>query len=166
MNNKLMRIYLNDHLAGATAGLELAKRTAKSNSDNEFGAPLSTLCDEIEGDKNALTKIMDDLGVAQDALKQQAAFVGEKLGRLKLNGQITGYSPLSRLVELEGLKLGVTGKLSLWRSLEHLGDSLPLEATSLQDLIRRAERQIERLEELRLKAATIAMTSAEETNSR
>lgn len=37
--------------------------------------------------------------------------VAEKLGRLKPNGQLHGYSPLSRVIELEGLYLGISGKL-------------------------------------------------------
>jgi hypothetical protein len=84
---------------------------------------------------------------------------------LKLNGQLTGYSPLSRLVELEGLTLGCTGKLALWRSLQHLGES-GLKGAEIQELIRRAESQIERLEKMRLEAVTQAMTGPEETPSR
>ena len=44
-------------------------------------------------------------------------WTGEKLGRLKLNGQLLGYSPLSRLIELEGLMLGIAGKLAMWIAL-------------------------------------------------
>ena len=50
-------------------------------------------------------------------MKPAVAWIAEKAGRLKLNGQIRGYSPLSRLVELEGLEVGVTGKRSLWQAL-------------------------------------------------
>ena len=49
----------------------------------------------------------------------------EKAGRLKMNGELFEYSPLSRLVEFEGLTLGVTGKLSLWKVLEQLTDDIP-----------------------------------------
>ena len=166
MNNKLLGIYLNDHLAGATGGLELCKRAAKSNEDNGFGAQLQTLAEEIETDKDALQKFMDDLGVPEDVFKRQAAVIAERAGRLKLNGQLTGYSPLSRLVELEGLKLGVTGKLSLWRSLEHLGGTLPLEQSELPPLIKRAEDQLARIEQMRLEAAALAIGAPEETSSR
>ena len=61
---------------------------------------------------------MDRLGVRKDPLKPAAAWMAEKLGRLKLNGQLSGYSPLSRVVELEGLHIGITGKLELWKALE------------------------------------------------
>lgn len=161
MNKKLLGIYLNDHLAGATAGHELAKRTAKSNDGTGFGAPLQEICEEIASDRQALAKIMGDLGISEDVLKQKAAFVGEKLGRLKLNGQLTGYSPLSRVVEIEALALGTSGKLALWRSLQHV-DGV---TSDVEGLIRRAEDQIDRLEKLRLEAVTKAWASPEDTPS-
>ena len=46
--------------------------------------------------------------------------MAEKLGRLKLNGRLRGYSPLSRLLELEGLLIGITGKMALWKTLAEL----------------------------------------------
>ena len=59
---------------------------------------------------------MDDLEIRTDPVKDAGGWLLEKAGRLKLNGQLKGYSPLPRLVELEGLALGVTAKLaSGWR---------------------------------------------------
>ena len=60
---------------------------------------------------------MARLGVDEDRVKQAGARVVEKVGRLKLNGQLLGYSSLSRLVELEAMMLGVTGKRGLWLAL-------------------------------------------------
>ena len=60
---------------------------------------------------------MDRLGVKPDRVKEAMGWTAEKLGRLKLNGQLLGYSPLSRLVELEGLMLGITGKMAMWIAL-------------------------------------------------
>ena len=42
-NSRLLAIYLNDHWAGATGGLELAKRTAGANEGTEYGPPLERL---------------------------------------------------------------------------------------------------------------------------
>ena len=60
---------------------------------------------------------MEAVDAGRDRVKVTAAWVGEKAGRLKPNGQLTGYSPLSRVVELEGLSLGIEGKRLLWVSL-------------------------------------------------
>jgi hypothetical protein len=97
-----LAIYLNDHLAGATAGVELARRLRASNEgDPELGPALAEVCADIEADRETLKAAMDRLGVGQSKLKPLAAVLGERLGRLKLNGQLWGYSPLSRLYELE-----------------------------------------------------------------
>ena len=157
MNKKNLGIYLNDHLAGSIAGIELAKRSAGSNKGNEFGNFLEELAAEFEDDQVSLQKLMEDLGIRKDILKDAAAWLGEKVGRLKLNGQLVGYSELSRVIELEGLYLGVHGKLSLWSNLKHL--SLPeVSATGidLDELIGRAKSQIGRIEDCRGKAVTRA----------
>ena len=159
MADRLLCIYLNDHLAGSVAGVELARRLRASNrEDPDFGPPLAAICAEIEADRETLQSLMGTLGVRRDLAKPAAAWAGEKLGRLKLNGQLRGYSPLSRLVELEGLCLGVAGKLQLWRALERSLDSV--EGFDFEQLTERAGRQRETLEDLRLLAAGRAFRPA------
>lgn len=153
----LLAIYLNDHLAGATLGVELAKRLRASNQDDPaFGPALAELCAEIEADRETLMAAMDRLRVSQSKLKPLAAVLGERLGRLKLNGQLRGYSPLSRLDELEMLQIGVVGKRRLWRALEHTHAS-DLSGFDLDALADRATEQLKRLETLHLKAAALAL---------
>ncbi len=159
--DKLLGIYLNDHWAGATAGLELARRAAGQNEDNDFGRELAEITTEIEEDREQLREVMGRLDVGINPVKQTAAWVGERLGRFKLNGQITGYSPLSRLVELEGLAIGVAGKAELWRSLKaSLASDSRLEGIDLTRLLRRAEHQRDRLQQLHDRAAADALASA------
>jgi hypothetical protein len=152
-----LAIYLNDHLAGATAGVELARRLRASNEDEEeFGPALSEICGEVEADREALKAVMERLGIGQSKLKPAAAVLGERLGRLKLNGQLWGYSPLSRLDELELLQLGVVGKRRLWRALEHTHAD-DLADFELGELAERATGQLRRLEALHLQAASLAL---------
>jgi len=153
-SRKLFRIYLQDHMAAANGGVELARRLRGSNQGTPYGDALARIADEIDADRRALEGIAEDLGVEPDRVKQLAAWAAEKAGRLKLNGQLTGYSPLSRVVELEGLAAGVTAKLSLWRVLLELAPGeLRLEAARLERLIERGEEQRSTLEELRTRAA-------------
>lgn len=148
---RLLATYLNDHLAGSTVGVELARRAAGSNSGTPYGRALAKLADEIEEDRATLEKIIDDLDLGKDRVKVTLAWTGEKLGRLKLNGRLLSYSPLSRLEELEILSLGVEGKLLLWKALrETLGSKSRVD---LDELIMRARSQRRRLETQRLKAA-------------
>lgn len=153
----LLAIYLNDHLAGATAGVELARRLRGSNEDHlEFGPALTELCAEIEADRETLEAVMDRLGVERGKVKPFAAVLGERLGRLKLNGRLLGYSPLSRLVELELLQGGVAGKRRLWMALERTHGK-DLAGFDLGALAERATDQLRRLEALHLKAAALAL---------
>jgi hypothetical protein len=154
MPQKYLRIYLQDHLAGATAGLELARRARGANEGSEYGPPLAKLADEIEADRRQLEGIMETLGFGSDRLKVAAAWGLEKVGRLKLNGELTSYSPLSRVVELEGLLTGITGKWGLWMALLQIAPEEPrLDAALLERLRDRADAQRETVEELRERAA-------------
>jgi hypothetical protein len=157
-----LKIYLEDHYAGATAGLELARRAFGANKGTSYGDALEPIVREIEEDREALRAIMTTLGVGPDRFKVAGAWAGEKAGRLKLNGHLTGYSPQSRVVELEGLVLGVTGKRSLWAALRHVEPLEPrLDIEQLDRLITRAERQRDVLEELRLQAVSEAVAVAD-----
>jgi hypothetical protein len=157
-DDKLLRIYLNDHLAGALAGIEVAKRCRSSNEGTPLGDYLATFVIELEEDRSELMRIREALELPYDRYKSAAAWVGEKAGRTKLNGRLTEYSPLSRLWELEGLCLGVEGKLSLWRSLKEIsGTDSRLAVTDLDGLEKRAARQREELEAHRLEAARTAL---------
>lgn len=152
LDRRYLAIYLNDHLAGSTGGYELAKRCLSSNRGSDLGDYLQQLLGELEDERDRLRKMMEHLGVDEDRVKQAAAWGGEKLGRLKLNGELTSYSPLSRLVEIEGLYLGVLGKHSMWLNLQRtMGEHL--RRFDLEDLIEQAKSQRDQLEELRLQLA-------------
>jgi hypothetical protein len=157
-----LKIYLEDHYAGATAGLELARRTAGANSGTPYGGVLERIAREIEEDRDSLRAIMTALGVGPDRFKVAGAWAGEKAGRLKLNGHLTSYSPQSRVTEMEGLLVGVTGKRALWAALRHIAPQEGrLDVEELDRLILRAERQLADLEEQRLKAVSEAVAAAE-----
>jgi hypothetical protein len=147
-----LSIYLNDHLGGATGGVELARRLKASNrGDDVFGPPLARVCEEIEADRATLERLIDQLGFTRTRVKPAGAWAMEKLGRLKLNGRLRGYSPLSRLLELEGLSMGVTGKLGLWKSLLELGIEQP--RFDFEGLAARAAEQRSTVDDLHQRAA-------------
>jgi hypothetical protein len=154
MDDSLLGIYLNDHVAGATAGTELAKRLAAGERDWSGGPALRELAGEIEEDRTALIEIMGKLGAPVRQYKVWAAWAAEKAGRFKLNGHLLGRSPLSRVIELEAMRLGVAGKELGWRTLRALADSdNRLDATPLDELIKQAREQAGLLERLRERAA-------------
>lgn len=155
----LLAIYLNDHLAGATAGRELARRATGSNRGSSYGFFLADLADQIDADRDSLLEIMRVVNVRVDRIKVLGGWGVEKLGRLKFNGRLRGYSPLSRIVEFEALSLGVHGKLALWRTLRELDlAELTSAPVPLADLIIRAEQQLAGLESHRLQAVVQALS--------
>jgi len=154
VDDKLLQIYLQDHMAGAVAGVELARRARGSNRDTEYGDELADICSTIERHREILRDVAAALEVSPSRVKEAPAWVGEKLGRLKLNGRLVGYSPLSRLVELEGLVIGLTGQIELWRSLrESVGGDDRLAPFDLNDVAKRTEQLRDRVERLHQRAA-------------
>lgn len=158
----LLGIYLNDHLAGATGGLELARRTAASHRGSDTGDALTRFAAEVAADRAALRTMMAALGVPARQYKTYVARAAEKLGRLKLNGSLWSRSPLSSVVELELLRLGVEAKAAGWRTLAQLADrETRLDKAQLTQLLSRAQQQSRTLEELRGHAVAKAFTGVE-----
>jgi hypothetical protein len=148
---KLLGIYLNDHYLGASAGVALAKRIARTHSVGT--ADLHAVSADIQEDFGELVTIMRSLGVAPSKMRAVAGTAAERIARLKLNGHLLTRSPLSNVIELEGLRTGVEGKKSGWLALRSLTDSYAqLDAARLDRLIVRAQAQADVLERLRLGA--------------
>ncbi len=154
MDLALLKIYLNDHYAGATSGVDLARRTWRENEDHPVGLYFVQFVPELAEDRDTLRRVMDALGVERDGLKERAARLLERAARLKLNGRLLRYSPLSRLHELEGLVVATQGRLALWRLLRTLArEDVRLTGFDFEALVRRAQAQQAALERLRIAAA-------------
>jgi hypothetical protein len=157
---KLMRIYLNDHMAGSILGEQLARRSLRNNRGNAFGSFLADLLSEIQRDRRALEELLAREGIARNPVKGAGAWLAEKLGRAKVNGRVRGYSDLSRLLELEGLALGVEGKRAGWMAMRQAFGNIELAGFTLEELAERASSQREQLERHRREAALIAFRDA------
>ena len=157
--SKYLATYLNDPLLGSTVGTELAQRAARENQGSELGEFLTGVAREIEDDRQTLLALMSELGVKPDQLKVAAGWIAEKLGRLKPNAQLRGYSPLSPLVELEGLLMGIHGKLAMWRALAEVAQDLGLDRARFEALSAQAERQQADVERHRLDVGRRALTA-------
>ncbi|HET9121775.1 MAG TPA: hypothetical protein VFN72_14695 [Solirubrobacterales bacterium] len=162
MNAKLLGIYLNDHLAGSVVGGRLAQRIVQQNEGNDYGNGIAGIAREIEQDKATLQQLMDRLGVEQQRARMAMAWVTEKAMRLKPNGSLFGYSPLSRVMELETLTMGITGKLELWRSMEAVENG-GITGFDFARLAQRAEAQRDVVEDLRVRAAREALSEQSQT---
>lgn len=148
--DELLGVYLNDHLAAATGGLALARRArdAQEGRDPDLHRFLVALTGEIEEDRRVLLVALDRLGIGRNPLKRVAGALGERVGRLKTNRRLARRSPLSDVVELEGLDIAVRGKRLGWLALEERGHPA-LGGIDFAALARRAEDQADRIERRR-----------------
>jgi hypothetical protein len=152
-----LHTYLDDHYAGAGAGVALAHRLAGNNRDTAWHPVLLSLAEEIETDEATLVRVRTKLSAEGGHLKRAMALVGERLARLKPNGQLRGYAPLSRVIEAESLMAGVTAKQRLWASLARTVRSQPaLGEFDFAALAARAERQLDQLRMFHEQAAEVA----------
>jgi hypothetical protein len=164
-----LHIYLQDHLGGATFGLQLVQRCQRNNEGSELAEPLAKLTAEIAEDRRALQAIMRDVGAQPSRTKVAAGWTLEKVRRLKPNGRLFEYTPLARFVEFESLAIGIAGKKAMWRALEDVAShERRLSRHDFQALAQRADDQLARVEDLRLDAARTAFThaSSPEPNAR
>ncbi|WP_303713970.1 hypothetical protein [Kutzneria buriramensis] len=148
--SSLLGVYLNDHLAGSTTGTERARHMVRSYRGTALAAAMGPIAAEIAEDRASLIGIMKRLDIPVRHYKVYAGRVAERVGRLKSNGRLVRRSPLSPLLELEMLRLGVEGKTAAWETLRELAATEErLDPQLLDDLRARARRQQSRLEELR-----------------
>ncbi len=155
--NAHLPVYLNEHLAGSLGGVKLCERCGAANRDSDLGAYLANLAAELKEDQEYLRTVMDELGVSESPLKVAVAWTAEKIGRLKPNGQLAGYSPLSRVLELEALLAGSRARLALWEALREVSTFEPIvQLAKVQELIERVHVQLENLERHRRQALRIA----------
>ena len=154
MSDDGLHLYLNDHLAGATTGRDLARTIAEHCADTGFGPEMARIADEIAEDREELERIMEAVGAQQSTVKQALGWIAERLGRPAMTGGAAGHPELGELRAFEMLSLGVEGKECLWEALSYLQPTEPaLAGFDLPGLLERAQDQREALERERLAAA-------------
>ena len=157
----MLAIYLNDHLAGATGGVDLFRWVAGEHRGTPAGEVLAELAEEVELERDILLAIMRNLGVAVRHYKVAGGWLAEKVFRFSVHGGLRPRSELSSVLELEALHLAVLGKSAAWRMLRLLADTDPrLDSSQLDALAARAAEQSAELEDLRMAAVQAALGSS------
>jgi hypothetical protein len=151
-----LEVYLTDHLAGATAGVNLSQMAAEEHRADEHGAFFGEIASEIKADFETLERLVAELGVGKSATKTAAAEIGSKMMAPKFVGG--DDDELNAFITLETLSMGVEGKVCMWKALKTVEDAYPtLESYDLDELIARGESQRERIEAERLAIAPQAL---------
>jgi hypothetical protein len=158
-STEVLGTYLNDHLAGANAGVEMARRLRKRAVVEADAAALGRLVEEIDHDRNELRGLIERLGEAGHPIKKAAGWFVGKAHRLGVTRLLTGDKDLSMLLETETLALGIAGKLALWQALLAVAPAYPqLVEADLIRLTARAREQHSQVETIRLAAARRSFT--------
>src|SRR6266446_1388803 len=151
--------YLNDHLAGSISALELIAHWAEVHKGEPLGSFFAESEREIKADQDTLRDVMRTLGVEESKVRQAGAWAAEKVGRARLMIAGDEQGSLGLVLTLEGLIMGVTGKKLMWRALS--GANLPrLNSYNFEQLQRRAEQQVERIEAERISAVSQTFAAA------
>jgi hypothetical protein len=152
MTNDALPTYLQDHLAGALHAIELLKAMRDHFAEEPLGQFADQILGEVEADREVLARLTEHAGGTAGGVKEWGAWLAEKVSRLKLkHGSPDG---LGTLEALEFLVMGIHGKWALWRALAVVASfDSRLQGVDFADLIARAEKQHQRVEERRLACA-------------
>jgi hypothetical protein len=134
--------YLQDHLAGSVAALDIARRRRDAEMDGPSKVALERFILEVEEDRERLRELMGGLGIAPSVSKQAMA---TGVSWLDAARSAVGPSGLNRIRDLELLLMGVRGKELLWHTLGRVG---ALDPPSQRLLLERVASQRRALEGL------------------
>jgi hypothetical protein len=149
--------YLEDHLAGASAAIDLLQSLQDQLEKEPLGTMAAGWLEEITNDRKTLLGLIERVEHGPHAGKEAAAWLAEKVSRMKLGRVAKG--DLGTFQALETLSLGILGKRSLWRALGEASREDPrLGGLDYDRLIRKAEEQFASVEEQRLELARRALS--------
>ena len=121
MKDRLLGIYMTDHLALGVFALQLARRAQHASRDADLAATLGRVAEHGIAQDIALYKqMMQRLGFTRRSPKIMLAIAAERVGRAKLNGRLRRRSPLSSFEELDFLIMAIENKIMLWENLRDL----------------------------------------------
>jgi len=156
---KDLNSYLNDHLAGSVSALELIAHWAETHKGKRLGTFFVEIEKEIKADQDALRDVMSTLGIEESKMRKAGAWAAEKVGRARMIIAGDESGSLGLVLTLEGLIMGVTGKKMMWAAVD-AAKLLPGNTYNLEQLKRRAEQQVERIEAERISAVRQAFAGA------
>jgi len=128
---KNLDVYLTDHLAGSVAALELIEHWRERHKEEPLGNFFGRLRSQIRADQDTLRELMHSLRMDESTIRQTGARAAEKMARATL--KIAGDEP-GLVLALAIAKVPNTSK---W---------------GFEEIQRRAEQQIERIEAERISA--------------
>jgi hypothetical protein len=157
MSHEFLTTYLNDHLAGSQAALEVVA-LLRTIDDSSVWRDVEA---DISADRGELERAMHTMGAAPSTLRGAAAWTAEKLAEMKMRVDDPAGGALRRLELIEALAMGIDGKRALWTALQKAAErTSALGVLDYPRLIARADGQRRVVEEQRLEVAKLALAAA------
>lgn len=154
MSKKHVTTYLSDHLAGAVSAIALMEHLETVYANTDVARLIAGVRADVEADRQKLQALATTLDVSESAPRKAAGWLGEQMAELKLRLDDSVNGPLYLLEALDGLAMGIDGKLALWHGLAAASADTPsLRGPDYDHLAQRAQEQRQRIEPARLDAA-------------
>jgi cell division protein ZapA (FtsZ GTPase activity inhibitor) len=162
-----LAVYLNDHLAGSVAAVNMMEELAEHERGRPLEQKLLALRAEVEEEQQMLRELLARIDAGESRLKQAAAWITEKVGQGKLAIAARVHPALATLQGLESLALGLEGKHCLYRVLDDIAPKDPrLSEYRFAAFVARTVIQQSMIEHERMAAARAAFGASEATEAR
>lgn len=149
IDGDLLGQYMNDHLTGATAGLERIEALAKEFIETPIYPELSQVATAIRSEHAYLEELIKRQGFSRPVLSATVSWVGEKAARLKPYSRPPGQrSPSALVLDTEMMLSAVIGKLHGWKTMREHAQALGVPEHVFEQLIEDGRAQQSTLEKV------------------
>lgn len=140
--------YMQVHLAGAAAGIDLFGLSGRRILDEKISAEVLRIREQLVDERERLVRMVNDMGASDPVLLNIATRFGAQLVRLGPSGNWRRRTPLTDLVVLETMRDAVAGKIAGWQALLTVVDEhATLDRGELEWLLAQGEEQHDTLTE-------------------
>lgn len=140
--------YMQVHLAGAAAGIDLFGLSGRRILDEKISAEVLRIREELVDERERLVRMVNEFGASDPLLLNLATRLGAQLVRFGPAGNWRRRTPLTDLVVLETMRDAVAGKIAGWQALlTVVDDHEALDREELEWLLAQGEEQHDTLTE-------------------
>src|SRR4051794_17542321 len=107
MSNAYLSTYLNDHLAGSVAALEMLAQLETSHRDTDMERVFASLIVDISADRDELLSLMGRLNIGVSTSRSVTGWLADKATQLKLRLDDPRKGALRLLESVEAVSLGI-----------------------------------------------------------
>lgn len=160
----LLRGYMADHLAGATAGVQRISAMADAFIDTPVYPQLGQVAETIGTEHQWLSALMQRQGFPRPGVAAPLFWIGEKAARLKPYARPPmKRSPSALVLETELMIAAITAKRQGWEVLADYSTALGVPRAVFDELVLGADEQREILDEVHTYARARAFRKDVET---